>query len=122
MPNDVELFIERYHRPKFEKGEHWALLDAVDMCAHAGIPMPLWLAEAFSRCYGDWHRFGVKTLDEAFDVTRPKGIRLRDRARREMCKSRVIFEIVRRHKNGCAIDDELFAIVGKAVGNQRCYR
>lgn len=53
-------------RKQFEAGEGWALLDAADLCARAGMAMPEWLANAFCERYLDWHLFRAKSLDTAF--------------------------------------------------------
>ena len=82
-------------RKQFKAGEVWALLDAVDLCARSGTAMPLWLVDAFCERYVQWRLFRVKTLDEAFKVTRKKGTHIEPAARREWLKPRVVLEVMR---------------------------
>jgi hypothetical protein len=113
------LLVEK-RRKQFEAGEEWALLDAVDFCARAGMTMPLWLANAFCERYLDWFLFQVKTLDEAFKVEGDrKGKHIERRARREWLKPRVVLEVLRLHDpegENMPLDDVLFERVGETLG------
>ena len=72
-PEQAADYVEQKLRPRFEGGDERALLDAVDVCARAGIAMPWWAAEAFSARYTSWQRMQIKTLDDTFRVKWPKG-------------------------------------------------
>jgi hypothetical protein len=100
-------------RERFEAGDPAALLDAVDLCARAAMPMPLWLAEAFCERFNRWERFEAETLDAAFDVERPTGKHLGKRKDRERLRHAVVFEVERRHRDGAKINDMLFEDIGQ---------
>lgn len=94
-----------------------ALLDAIDFCARAGMPMPRWLAEAWCARYEDWMLFRAKSLDEAFGVSRPKGMHIDGAAQRQRLKARVVLEVLRLHgEEKLPIDQDLFDRVGKVLG------
>ncbi|MBS3955043.1 MAG: hypothetical protein KGZ88_18980 [Methylomicrobium sp.] len=63
-------------KSEFENGDKSALLDAVDWCAAWRLVMPDWVANNFMHQHRRWQQFKVKTLDEAFDVQKPKGFHL----------------------------------------------
>jgi hypothetical protein len=116
-PEQAAEFVEQKLRPRFEGGEPRALLDAVDICARAGIAMPWWLVEAFSARYTAWRRLQIKTLDETFQVAWPKGTRWSDLARRERLKSDVLhraFEL--RTRENLPFGEELFECIGRDLG------
>jgi hypothetical protein len=46
VPKITESLIDDRRR-RFAAGDKAALLDAIDLCARAGLPMPGWLAEAY---------------------------------------------------------------------------
>jgi hypothetical protein len=104
-------------RRQFEAGEDWALLDAVDFCARAGMPMPEWLVQAFCDRYVDWCLFRVKSLDDAFKVKRPKKMKLKARERRERLKPQVVLWVLRlQRERRVPFDEALFERVGKQLG------
>ena len=115
----TSLVIEE-RRKQFKAGEDWALLDAVDLCARSGTPMPLWLVDAFCERYVQWRLFRAKTLDEAFKVTRKKGMHFEPAARREWLKPRVVLEVMRlRAEHNVPLGDGLFEQVGEKFGISR---
>ncbi len=63
-------------KQRYESGESEALLDAIDFCGKYKLVMPDWVSWHFSACYKKWADLDVKTLDEAFDMKRPKNFRL----------------------------------------------
>ena len=103
--------VEERHK-QFEAGEDWALLDAVDLCARAGVVIPEWAANAFCERYMDWHLFRAKSLDTAFGVTRKK-MHVDGRMLREWLRPRVALHVLLRAAKGEAIDETLFGNVGK---------
>jgi hypothetical protein len=115
-PEQAAEVVEQKLRPRFEAGEQRVLLDAVDMCARAGIPLPWWLAEAFSARYTAWRRLQIKTLDETFQVTWPNGTRWNDLARRERLKWDVLHRAFELHtKENLPFGEELFERVGRSL-------
>jgi hypothetical protein len=111
------LLLEDRQR-RLEAGEAWALLDAVDLCARSGTPMPVWLVDAFGDRYMKWHLYQVRTLDEAFEVAgNRKGMQIEARAHREWLKPRIVFEVFRLHDGeGMPFDDALFERAGQTLG------
>ena len=115
-PEETAEFIEQKLRPRFEGGDNRALLEAVDICARARIPMAAWVAEAFSSRFAAWRRFDIRTLDDAFQVSRRKNTRLDDRARQEQLKWDVLNRVCALRKEGHPLDVELFETVGSEFG------
>jgi hypothetical protein len=112
----TERLVEQY-RERFMAGNNpGVLLDAIDLCARAALPMPLWLAEAFTERYARWASYEAETLDVAFDVERPKGKHLGTQAERERLRHAVVFEVERRHRDGANIDTSLFEAIGREFG------
>ena len=104
-------------RCKYEAGDARALLEAIDFCVRAGMPAPVWLAEAWCAQYEEWVMFRAKTLDEAFGVSRPKGMHIDQAALRQRLKARVVLEVLRLHREKhLPIDQDLFTLVGKMLG------
>jgi hypothetical protein len=103
-------------RKQFEAGEDWALLDAVDYCLRERMVPPEWGINAFCDRYLKWYLFRAKTLDEAFNVKRPKHTQIKALARREWLKPRVVYEVLRLRKTGVPFGDELFERVGMTLG------
>ncbi|MET0706635.1 MAG: hypothetical protein ABWY82_07285, partial [Tardiphaga sp.] len=62
IPKITEPLIDDRRR-RFEAGDKAALLDAVDLCARAGLPMPGWLAEAYCAAYAHWAAYRARSLD-----------------------------------------------------------
>jgi hypothetical protein len=109
------LVVEQ-RRQQFEAGGNdWAIIDAVDLCARAGMPAPRWLADAFCERYLTWFLFGAESLDKAFGVTR-KGARVSDLARREWLKPRVALRVKQLHVDGTPIDRNMFDRIGEEFG------
>jgi hypothetical protein len=117
LVNKLTLRVVEERHKQFGAGEDWALLDAVDFCARAGVVMPEWLAEAFCQRYLDWHLFQAKTLADAFGVARSKREHAKKRADRERLKPRVVLEVLRQRRKDetLAIDEELFRRVGEVL-------
>jgi hypothetical protein len=109
-----EALVERY-REQFEAGKGAALLNAVDLCARSGLPLPLWARQAFCDRFLAWASYRAPTLDVAFDVVRPKRAKLGTLARREAQRACVVREVVDQHQAGAPLDERLFAQAGKAL-------
>jgi hypothetical protein len=111
--SDARL-VEKY-RERFKAGDSAALLNAVDLCARSGLPLPLWAAQAFCDRFLAWASYRAPTLDAAFEVTRPKRAKLGARARREAQRTCVVREVVDLHQAGAPLDEYLFVRAGKAL-------
>jgi hypothetical protein len=120
MANLTARMVEKLHH-QYEAGDPGAILDAIDFCARAGMPMPVWLAEAYCARFEDWSMYQVKSLDEAFGVrARREGARIPDRERRERLKPRVVLSALRlRERKGkgkpLPYDMALFECVGREL-------
>ena len=102
-------------RERFEAGESAALLNAVDLCARSGLPLPLWARQAFCDRFVDWALYRAPTLDAAFGVTRPARAKIGALARREAKRAHVVSQVVDLHLAGVPLDERLFAQVGEAL-------
>lgn len=103
-------------RLQYEAGDHSALLEALDFCARAGMTPPLWLAEAYCKAYENWTTYRAKTLDEAFGVSRKKGMHIERAALRKRLKARVVLEVLRlEREQNLPIDQDMFTLVGKKL-------
>ena len=110
-------------REQFEAGENRALLDVIDLCGRSGQPLPLLAVDAYGQRYLDWLYYRAPTLDAAFAVTRPKGMRVPDVARRERLRSSVVRHVILLHKPlsptkepAKPLDDALFDSAGESLG------
>ena len=103
-------------RERFEAGNPTALLDAIDACARAALPMPMWVVSAFCERYARWASYEAETLDAAFDVERRKGMHVGKAAYREWLRPRIVFEVKRRSRDGAEITMLLFEDVGREFG------
>lgn len=101
-------------RLRFEAGDKAAVPDAMDLCARAGLAMPVWLAEAFCAGYTAWATYEVRSLDEALGVVR-KGRRRPDLQKAYAAKAAVVMEVNRVHQEGIPIEEALFEQVGKTL-------
>ena len=70
IPKITEPLIDDRRR-RFEAGDKAALLDAVDLCARAGLPMPGWLAEAYCAASPHWAAYRA-ALTRRGDWRRPQ--------------------------------------------------
>jgi hypothetical protein len=123
---DYTARIIEIRRKQFIDGHNWALLDAVDLCARTGRPVPLWAVDPFCSRYLSWLHFRAKTLDAAFKVDRPKGMHVGTAARHEMLRSGVVRNVLLLHepprtKGGklrpaVPLDKDLFHRAGKSLG------
>jgi hypothetical protein len=104
------------HHERFLAGESVALLDALEVCATFRVPPPQWAADEFVIRFLSWADFSVQTLDEAFGVTRPKGMHLKARRHRESLRFNILREVARRRGLKQPVDEALFEAVAEAVG------
>jgi len=65
-----------YLKGEYEAGDKASLLQAVEYCGMYKLIMPEWVVYAFTMSHRKWQRLEVKTLDQAFEVEKPKGYRL----------------------------------------------
>ena len=102
-------------RNKFQAGDREAMLEAIHICCGADIPVPPWVAEAYSRSYLKFRHFHVRSLDEAFGSPRRKGTHLAQKKEHEAMLGSVFFSVKNR-KSGVPIDGALFEEIGAKLG------
>lgn len=107
--------IENCHA-RFEAGDGMALLEAVLITLGTKIIPPDWLAVGFRSAFTSYWNADVKTLDDAFNVHRPKGFSTKAEAKRRQWVGFAVIDIVLLSSLGAAIDDNLFDAVGNNYG------
>jgi hypothetical protein len=94
-----------------------ALLHAIHYCIETGRPVPLSFAEEWIGRYNLWHYDQVRTLDEAFNVARAKGLHFHDLKKRAALRAPIVLGVLQvQRTQGLPIGGEIFAIVAKRVG------
>jgi hypothetical protein len=84
--------------PRAAKGDGEELFELMVTAAQLGQVPPPWLVDLFAERWRAFRDFHVRTLDEAFDVVRPKNLKLEAKRR----ETEHLFEVLFRN-------DELFA-------------
>jgi hypothetical protein len=97
------------------------VLDAVDLCARTGRPIPMWAVGPFCSRYQDWLHFRTKTLDAAFKVDRPKGLHFDTAAYRERMRPSVVRRVLHLQRpdgktESVPLNGALFRRAGKMLG------
>ncbi len=104
-------------RSEYLHGDNSALLIALLNCCNLKhSPMPNWVSSAVHNAIEQWAYYEKKTLDEAFDVVKPKGFNLNAARKKIDIGVDVYLRVRTLNENGEAIDDGLFDRVGKAFG------
>ena len=107
-------FVEVYEllealRRRFEAGNTLALLEAVQRCADENVPLPTWLANAFTHALKSFHTLGGPgSLDDVF-YTVPRPLNTQNKAREKADserRDRVIGATMWRCAWHLAVDDE----------------
>ena len=97
----LDQLLERY-----EGGDNLALLMAIRVCARADLVMPDWVARGYNKGWDAYRRCHVKTLDEAFDVRRPKGFNRAAWEKRFKLECAVVNDASDYQERGVAVDYE----------------
>lgn len=98
---------------RYRDGDADALLEALNLCTCLeDSPMPGWVADGVNDALFKYHEFEAKTLDEAFDVSRKKGMHLNKERNNIAQKGRIAGEVLRAKRNKTSVTDELFAEIG----------
>ena len=119
--DELELLDEIESREThYRKGDKRELLNALGMCCHLKrSAIPQWVAQGVNEALDKWFQLDVKTLDEAFDVVKPKGFHI-DKQKKEMRIRLKVFKRVNELiiEEGESIGAGLFEKVGKdfAIG------
>lgn len=100
----------------YKAGNKNAVLEAIADCALAGLALPDWLARAYLKAWRSVRHYKSKSWDEAFGKPHASGANL-NAMRKQREKSIAVWTEVDRHRRaGKAINDMLFAKVGRKYG------
>lgn len=100
-------------RQNFERGNKDALIQAIRFCFDQELVAPKWVVSAFFSATNRWYQLETKELGAALGLAWPKGKNLSAARKRRRLTCAVLIEIIKATESGHAIDDELFASVGK---------
>ncbi|GGW22994.1 hypothetical protein [Vreelandella hamiltonii] len=98
----------------FEEGETIAVLQAVELCALRGLPMPEWCQSAYLKSWRKAKGAKCRTLDEAFGFSM-KGVKLRFARQKYLLADVVVFKVLQLLEEGEKGSDAFLA-VGKEQG------
>jgi len=98
---------------RFDRGDKIAVLDALLIIA---ATFPVWLRTAVISALMAYRQCAVRTLDEAFEVERPKGQHHKSARDREVLRPQIIFDVYCRHAKGAPLDQAMFEEVGRNLG------
>jgi hypothetical protein len=108
---------------RFLQGDRWALSEALEVCAEAGLPLPHWAAPTYATGFRKIESEEVASWDQVLGRAPTQRKQLRGaRATRAREIARNGPEIWRRIKKRSlteAIDDSLFEQVGKEFGTSK---
>lgn len=102
-------------RRQFAEGDQDALIEAVALCHMQEVVAPKWVATAFVQATRAWRYKRTKERGEAFGPG-PKGKHIASALRKRHLKLAVYNDISAEVEADTAIDDVLFARIGKAHG------
>lgn len=111
----IEAAQIEFYRLRFEGGDEVALIQAIGFCFAQEIVAPEWIVGAFCEATNKWFSMRAKTLDEAFGVRLPKGAHFHALKQRRRLKVAVWNAVQDAKNRGRAINDKLFAEVGKSL-------
>ncbi len=116
---DIETRLDHLQR-QFESGDGHALLNAVGICLNTGTKAPNWVQTGFNAAWTvRWESGQARTLDDAFDIQRPKGWSQK-RSQKDAITTLIWQSVVQyRQKHKVAIDRDLFEAVAEEWNQQR---
>jgi hypothetical protein len=106
------------HRRRFEAGNADALLDAIAYCGEREVVQPDWVVKAFRERWNKWLGFEVRTLDQAFGLSRPKGKKLAWLRKVHRFAKEVLLDIADAAAHGRPINFDLFEEIGERLGER----
>lgn len=120
LDQEILDLINTEFKTRYENGEKGALVTALNLCTCLeDNPMPLWVAESVSEALQNWERFEAETLDEAFNVEKPKHFRMDTVKKRIRLKGQIQALVFKAKRNGESINEELFIEIAKQVGSNK---
>lgn len=105
-------------RAEYEAGNKVALMQAIHVCGIDRIPLPDWVASAYSRCFESVRMARAKSWDDVFGKPFPKGSNLIAIHKRRKHQWDLVnrIRLIRESEPGTALDAALFERVGKEFG------
>jgi hypothetical protein len=102
---------------EFLSGNKKALLKALKLCTvQDNYIMPQWVASGVYQALISWERLEVRTLDDAFNVAKPKNFALKANREKQKIILSVWFAVGELHKKGRPLDEEIFELAGDEHG------
>jgi hypothetical protein len=114
MDQDIIPYINELES-RYRDGDAEALHEALNLCTCLeDSPMPGWVADGLNHALCKYNEFEVKTLDDAFGVSRKKGMHLDKERAKAGLKNRIAAEVFRAHRGEKKVSttDDLFAEIG----------
>lgn len=96
----------------YDQGDKEALLLIISHCLRRKIEVPERFSAAFSEAVFKWQKAEVPSLDQAFNVERPKGKHINAQKKKLNLMWRVYHAVVKLHEEGNPIDEHLLKQVG----------
>lgn len=113
-------------RGHFERGDKAAVLLAVEIACRAGCKIPEWAKPHVLNALQGWRFARFRTLDEAFDVERPKGFHVDKVHKWRRYGAEVWAEVDTERELGKSLDDAVAAVAARYGLNEsetkRMYR
>lgn len=102
----------------FIRGNKFAMMQALRVCANHSLPMPDWLARAYIRAFDRVLKLQIGSWDDAFGRPIKKGTHLKRARKRNEAQWEVINRIreIQLAKPMTPIDEGLFERVGAEIG------
>jgi hypothetical protein len=97
------------------QNDSFMLMYAIRICARHALPLPDWVARAYSEAYDKVHKYHARSWDEVFGKPYPKGRHL-SASRKLLEKSQGVWAEITKIKEECPnrpIDEFLFEEVGE---------
>jgi hypothetical protein len=105
-----------FYRRRYAKGDHTALLRALDLWLSCCLGPPKWIADGFYAAWTKWLKYEAPTLDAAFDIQRRSlGKHVNTQRERERLRSYIVHRVERLRQRGMALDVRLFDEVGTEI-------
>jgi hypothetical protein len=102
-------------KEQFDKGNKWALMQAIYVCAVEKIPLPIWAAQAYEIAFKAAEKGNAKSWDDVFGKPYPSGTHLHKIVKRHA----ILWPLYQRAKEIVqgppkrAVDESLFEDVAR---------
>lgn len=103
-------------RVAFERGDSFALMQAIRKCCTHDFVLPEWVSRAYIKAFDTIVDCQSDSWDHVFGAPVPKGVHLAALRKKRTTKFRVLSLVNARHQARTPIDDALFEAVGEELG------